>query len=99
MSALPPSSKSAATSRSAVSALPSSSNALKERLYSEDELTLEFVPEDDAADCAAQNAATVETDSAQEALPAAEAAAGFDAKAFLQTVPNRPGCYRMYSAV
>ena len=97
MSALPPSSKSAATSRSAVSALPSSSNALKERLYSEDELTLEFVPEDDAADCAAQNAATVETDSAQEALPAAEAAAGFDAKAFLQTVPNRPGCYRMYN--
>ena len=97
MSALPPSSKSAATSRSAVSALPSSSNALKERLYSEDELTLEFVPEDDAADCAAQNAATVETDSAQEALPAAEAAAGFDAKAFLKTVPNRPGCYRMYN--
>lgn len=97
MSALPPSSKSAATSRSAVSALPSSSNALKERLYSEDELTLEFVPEDDAADCAAQNAATVETDSAQEALPAAEAAAGFNAKAFLKTVPNRPGCYRMYN--
>lgn len=97
MSALPPSSKSAATSRSAVRALPSSSNALKERLYSEDELTLEFVPEDDAADCAAQNAATVETDSAQEALPAAEAAAGFDAKAFLKTVPNRPGCYRMYN--
>ena len=97
MSALPPSSKSAATSRSAVSALPSSSNALKERLYSEDELTIEFVPEDDAADCAAQNAATVETDSAQEALPAAEAAAGFDAKSFLKTVPNRPGCYRMYN--
>lgn len=97
MSALPPSSKSAATSRSAVSALPSSSNALKERLYSEDELTLEFVPEDDAADCAAQNAATVETDSAQEALPAADAQTEFDAKAFLKTVPNRPGCYRMYN--
>ena len=28
---------------------------------------------------------------------AAESAAGFDAKAFLKTVPNRPGCYRMYN--
>lgn len=99
MSALPPSSKSAATSRSADSARPSSSNALKDRLHSEDELTLEFALEDDAADCAAQNAAAVDADLAKagDKAPSADPETEFDAKAFLKTVPNRPGCYRMYN--
>ena len=110
MSALPPSSKSAATSRSAVSALPSSSNALKERLYSEDELTLEFVPEDEASAGVMEDAAedaleavaeSAEQDAASDTLAQVtdgeESEARFDAKAFLKTVPNRPGCYRMYN--
>lgn len=106
MSALPPSSKSAATSRSAVSALPSSSNALKERLYSEDELTLEFVPEDEASagvmeDALEAVAESAEQDAASDTLAQVtdgeESEARFDAKAFLKTVPNRPGCYRMYN--
>ena len=66
MSALPPSSKSAATSRSAVSALPSSSNALKERLYSEDELTLEFVPEDEASAGVMEDALEAVAESAEQ---------------------------------
>ena len=90
MSALPPSSTSAATSKSADSAQPSSSNALKDRLHSEEELTLEFAPEDDVM--AEPNEAA-----SHDTAPAADADTGFDAKAFLKTVPNRPGCYRMYN--
>lgn len=63
MSALPPSSTPAATSRSAVSSPPSSSNALKDRLYSEDELSLEFAPENEAS-------AGVMEDAAEDALEA-----------------------------
>ena len=98
MSALPPSSTSAATSRAAASAQPSS-HALKDRLHHEDELTLEFAPEDDAAAGAEQNSVVVDADLAKagDKAPSADPKTEFDAKAFLKTVPNRPGCYRMYN--
>ena len=110
MSALPPSSTPAATSRSAVSSPPSSSNALKDRLYSEDELILEFAPENEASAGVMEDAAedaleavaeSAEQDAASDTLAQVtdgeESEARFDAKAFLKTVPNRPGCYRMYN--
>lgn len=99
MSALTSSSTSAATSRSADSAQPSSSNVLKDRLHSADELTLEFAPEDDAAAGAEQNSVVVDADLAKagDKAPSADPETEFDAKAFLKTVPNRPGCYRMYN--
>lgn len=110
MSALPPSSTPAATSRSAVSSPPSSSNALKDRLYSEDELSLEFAPENEASAGVMEDAAedaleavaeSAEQDAASDTLAQVtdgeESEARFDAKAFLKTVPNRPGCYRMYN--
>ena len=60
---------------------------------------MEFALEDDAADCAAQNAAAVDADLAKagDKAPSADPETEFDAKAFLKTVPNRPGCYRMYN--
>lgn len=105
MSALPPSSTSAATSRAAASAQPSS-HALKDRLHHEDELTLEFAPEDEASESALEDALEAVAESAEQdaAFDASaqvtdgeESEARFDAKAFLKTVPNRPGCYRMYN--
>lgn len=105
MSALPPSSTSAATSRAAASAQPSS-HALKDRLHHEDELTLEFAPEDEASKSALEDALEAVAESAEQdaAFDASaqvtdgeESEARFDAKAFLKTVPNRPGCYRMYN--
>lgn len=107
MSALPPSSSpaSAATSRAAASAQPSS-HALKDRLHHEDELTLEFAPEDEASESALEDALEAVAESAEQdaAFDASaqvtdgeESEARFDAKAFLKTVPNRPGCYRMYN--
>lgn len=105
MSALPPSSTSAATSRAAASAQPSS-HALKDRLHHEDELTLEFAPEDEASESALEDALEDVAESAEQdaAFDASaqvtdgeESEARFDAKAFLKTVPNRPGCYRMYN--
>lgn len=101
MSALPPSSTSAATSRAAASAQPSS-HALKDRLHHEDELTLEFAPEDEASESALEAVAeSAEQDAAFDAsaqvTDGEESEARFDAKAFLKTVPNRPGCYRMYN--
>lgn len=53
-----------------------------------------------AKDKAVPVAAENSKDSEAEAVAAASAAEAeedaFDAKAFLRTVPNRPGCYRMY---
>lgn len=106
MSALPPSSSpaSAATAQAAASAQPSTS-ALKERLHREDDLVLEFAPEDETSEGAAVDAVVdaaegvaveAEQDEAADTSVAGEDS-GFDAKAFLKTVPNRPGCYRMYN--
>lgn len=109
MSALPPSSTPAATSRAAASAQPSS-HALKDRLHHEDELSLEFAPENEASAGVMEDAAedaleavaeSAEQDAASDTLAQVtdgeESEARFDAKAFLKTVPNRPGCYRMYN--
>lgn len=49
------------------------------------------------AGAAAQGMAVAAPQGAAESAAAPGASTGFDAKAFLKTVPNRPGCYRMYN--
>ena len=103
MPALPPSrlpsSHVSAIAESAGDTQPASS-ALKARLHDTEELTIEFAddeselkPENEAAQ--GESSATEVPESAE--AHAAQAATEFDAKALLQTVPNRPGCYRMYN--
>ena len=49
------------------------------------------------ARAAVQGMAAAALQGAAESAAAPGASTGFDAKAFLKTVPNRPGCYRMYN--
>ena len=108
MSALPPSSlpssHESAAAASAGDAQPDS--ALKVRLRGAKELTIEFADDESEpkpeVEVTAGETGVIETQESSEsdsseAQDGLEEDTGFDAKAFLKTVPNRPGCYRMYN--
>ena len=103
MSALPPSSLPSSHESAAAESAGNaqSDSALKSRLRGAKELTIEFA-DDERVDVKAESE-VAQGESAAIEVPegaeehAAQDESGFDAKAFLKTVPNRPGCYRMYN--
>ena len=103
MSALPPSSLPSSLESAAAESAGNaqSDSALKSRLRGAKELTIEFA-DDERVDVKAESE-VAQGESAAIEVPegaeehAAQDESGFDAKAFLKTVPNRPGCYRMYN--
>ena len=78
-------------------------STLKKRLRGAEELAFEYVddkPAGDEAALAQGESAAIESQegSAAQSEPTDPTEpTEFDAKAFLKTVPNRPGCYRMYN--
>ena len=108
MSALPPSSLPSSLESAAAESAGNaqSDSALKSRLRGAKELTIEFADDESEpkpeVEVTAGETGVIETQESSEsdsseAQDGLEEDTGFDAKAFLKTVPNRPGCYRMYN--
>ena len=102
-SSMPPSSSPSHESVAAESAdgTKPSVSVLKKRLRGAEDLTFEYVDDEPAevkpeADVVQGESAALEGLDGSEAQTEATETE-FDAKAFLKTVPNRPGCYRMYN--